>query len=146
MSGGDLAVLVLQNVSVGAVEGAGPSADKTLCGGEAGGVLAELAAAATGFNANEFDTGIAEELVKEANGIRTATDAGEEMRREAFFGGEDLLAGFAADDGLKIADPGGLGVSAQHRTQKIMSRAGIAHPVSHSLVASFFEGAAAGLA
>src|SRR5260370_34834549 len=103
MSGGDLAVLVLQNVSVGAVEDAGPSADKTLCGGEARGVLAELAAAATGFNANEFDTGIAEELVKEANGIRTATDAGEEMRREAFLCGGDLLAGCAAGEALKMS-------------------------------------------
>ncbi len=91
MSGGDLTVFVLQDVSVSALKDAGASADKTLCGGETRGVFAELAAAATRFNANEFDTGITEELVKEADGIRTAADASEKMSGQSLFGGEDLL-------------------------------------------------------
>ena len=77
MRRGDLAVFVLQYVSVRALENSGARSRKTLMSGEARGVLAEFAAAAAGFNAHHFHTSIAEEMVEEANGIRTAADAGE---------------------------------------------------------------------
>src|SRR5580700_3171107 len=52
MCGSDLAVFVLQNVGVGAVEDSGPRARKTLMRGETRGVFAKTVAAAAGFNAN----------------------------------------------------------------------------------------------
>ena len=104
MRGGDLAVFGLQNISVGALQHAGARAGKSLRGGEARGVFAKLAAASAGFDADHFHGEVAEKLVEKTDGVRTAPDAGEKMRWQAFFGGENLFAGFAADDRLKIAD------------------------------------------
>src|SRR5216683_4542605 len=74
MSRGDLAVFVLQNVGVSALENAGARSRKTLMGGEASGVFAEFSAAAARFDADHLYVGIAKEIVKEADGIRTAAD------------------------------------------------------------------------
>src|SRR5713226_4083392 len=114
MRGGDLAVTILQDVGVSALQHAGARAGITLRGGKARSVLAEFGAAAAGFDANHFYIGVAQESVEEANGVRSAADASEEMRRQALFCGEDLLASFEADDGLKIADHGRVRMRAEH--------------------------------
>ena len=106
MRGGDLAVAILQDVGVGALQHAGARAGVTLRGGEARGVFTEFVAAAASFDTNHFYVGVAQKSVEETDSVGTAADAGEEMRGQALFGSEDLLAGFAADDGLKIADHG----------------------------------------
>src|SRR6266851_9999254 len=111
---GDLPIFVLQNVSVGALQDARSGASKSLMRGEASSVFAEFSAAATGLDADHFHIGVAEEIIKEADGIRTAADAGEKMRGQALFGGEDLLAGFAADHGLKIAHHRGIRMRAEN--------------------------------
>jgi len=73
----------LQNIGVGALEDAGARADEALVRGEACGVFAKLAAASAGFDADHFHFGVAKELVKEADGVRTAANAGEKMRGQA---------------------------------------------------------------
>src|ERR1700722_16073505 len=108
MRGGDLAVFGLQNVRVGALQDSGACAGETLMRRKARGVLAKLAATPASFDADHFHRGIAEKLVKEADGIRTAANAREKMRRQTFLSGENLFSGFAADDRLKIADHGGI--------------------------------------
>jgi len=113
--------------------------------GEASGVFAEFTTAAARFDADHLYVGIAEEIVKEADGIRTAANAGEKMRGQAFFGGEDLLAGFAADHGLKIADHRGIGMRAENGAEKIVRGAHVGDPVAHGLVDGVLERAAAGI-
>jgi hypothetical protein len=112
---------------------------------KAGSMFAKLAAAAAGFDANHFHRGIAQKLMKESDGVRTAADAGEKMRGEAFFCGEDLFTGFAADDGLKIADHGGIGMRSKHRAEQIMRVADIGDPVPHGFVDGVLQSAAAGI-
>src|SRR5713226_5566576 len=80
MRRGNLAVFVLQNVSVSSLQHAGTCASETLMRGEASGVFTEFTAAATGFDADHFHIRVAEKIVEEANGIRAAANAGEKMR------------------------------------------------------------------
>ena len=108
-------------------------------------MFTELAAAAAGFNADHFYGRIAQKLVEEADGVRTAADAGEKMRRQTFFSGEDLIAGFAADHGLKIADHRGIRMRAENGAEQIVRVADVGDPVAHGFVDGVFQGAAAGI-
>src|SRR6266478_4853539 len=87
--GGDLAVAILQDVGVGALQHAGARAGITLRGGETRGVFAEFTPAAAGFDADHFYFGVAQESVEKADGVRAAADTGEKMSWQALFGGED---------------------------------------------------------
>jgi len=145
MRRGDLAVFVLQDVGVSALENTGARSRKTLLRGEASGVFTKFSAAATGFDADHFHAGVAKEIVKEADGIRTAADAGEKMRRQALFGGKDLLAGLAADDHLKIADHRGIGMRAKDGAEKIVGCADIGDPIAHGFVDGVLKRAASGI-
>src|SRR5256884_105051 len=167
MRRGDLAVFILQNVSVSALENTGARAGKTLMGAEASRVFAEFTAtarpekprrgaeggrvsadstaAATGFDADHFHIGIAEKIVKEADGIRTAADAGEKVRGKALFGSEDLFAGLAADDHLEIAHHRGIGMRAENGAEEIVRGTNAGNPIPHGLVDGILERAAAGI-
>src|SRR5467141_3320015 len=134
MRRGDLAVFVLQDVGVGALENARTRTGKALVRGEARGVLAELAAPASGFDADHFHFRVAKELVEKADGVRTAANAGEKMRGEALFRSENLFAGFAADVGLKIANHRRVRMRAENGAEEIVSAADIGNPVAHGLV------------
>src|SRR5256885_1027643 len=134
MCGGDLAVAILQDVGVSALQHSGPRARVTLRSAEARGVFAEFVAAATGFDADHLYFGVAQESVEKADSIGAAAYAGEKMRGETLFGGENLLAGFAADDGLKIADHSGIRMGAEDGAEKIVSGANVGNPVAHGLV------------
>src|SRR5437016_14056780 len=79
---GDLAVFILQDVSVSPLENAGARSCKSLMRGEARGVFAELTAAAAGFNADHFHVRVGQKLIKKADGIRTAADACKKIRRQ----------------------------------------------------------------
>ena len=57
---------------------------------------------------------------------------------ETLFGGDNLLAGFAADDGLKIADHSGIRMGAEDGAEKIVSGANVGNPVAHGLVDGVF--------
>src|SRR5208337_4490653 len=120
MGGGDLAVFVLQDVGVGALEDAGARAGEALMSGEARGVIAEAVAAASSFDADHFHVSVFQEFVEESDGIGATADAGVEMRGQTLFGGENLLAGFAADDGLKIADHRWIRMRTENGTEQVM--------------------------
>src|SRR6266404_315695 len=64
MRGGDLAVFILQDVRVGALQNARTRARESLVSGEARGVFAEAIAAATAFDANHFHVGVLQEFMK----------------------------------------------------------------------------------
>jgi len=93
-----------------------------------------LAAAASGFDADHSYFRVAEELVEEADGVRTAAYASDKMRGEALFGSEDLFAGFATDDGLKIADHRWVRMRAKHGSEEIVCAADIGNPIAHGFV------------
>ncbi len=84
---GDLAVVILQDIGIGSLEDARCSA------AEACSVLSETRAAATGFDADEADVFIRNELVKGADGVGAAADTGDDGSGQAVFLLEDLRAG-----------------------------------------------------
>ena len=123
---------------------AGARAGEALMGGETRGVFAEAVAAAAGFDADHFYVGIFQKFEEQADGVGAAADAGVEMRGQALFGGEDLLTGFAADDGLEIADHGGIRMRAEDGAEKIVGSADVGDPIAHGFVDGVFQGFAAG--
>ena len=60
------------------------------------------------------------------------------MRGQAFFGCEDLRAGFAADAGMKIADHCWIGMRTKNGAEKIVRGADIGDPVPHGFVDGVF--------
>ena len=72
---GDLSGGVLQQIRVGSLQDAGAA---SAFGVEAGGVLAEGVAAASGFDADERDAGVVEEGVEDADGVGASADAGDD--------------------------------------------------------------------
>src|SRR6267378_6315791 len=125
MRGGDLAIAILQDVGVCALQDAGARACVALLRAQARSVFAEFTPATASFNADHFYIGIAQKSVEKPNGVRAATDTGEKMRWQTLFRGENLLASFAADDGLKIADHGRIGMRAEDRAKQIVRGAHI---------------------
>ena len=75
----DLAGVVLEDVAVGSLEDAGEASADGL---EAGGVLAEGGAAASGFDADEADVLVFEELVEGSDGVGAAADAAATIAHE----------------------------------------------------------------
>src|SRR5205085_11852142 len=80
-----------------------------------------------------------QERMKRAERVASATDAGDEQVRQAFFAFEDLPARFDSDNTLKIAHQHGIGMGAENRSQYIMSSSNIGDPVAHRLVDGLFE-------
>ncbi len=68
---------VLQQHGVRAVQHAGRA------GGERGRIVAETGATTAGFDADDLDAGIAEECMESADGIGSATHAGDDAIRQA---------------------------------------------------------------
>jgi len=65
------------------------------------------------------------------------------VRGKTFFGGQNLLAGFAADDHLKIADHSGIGMRSEDRAKKIVGGANVGDPIAHGFVDGILQRAAA---
>ena len=137
MDVGGLAVVVLEDVGERAVEDAGAA------GAECRGVLAEGGAAAAGFQADELDGRVGDEGSEDTGGVAAAADAGEDIIGEAAFGFETLAAGFAADDGLKIAHDHGERMGADDAAEDVVGVSDGAHPVAHGFIGGVFEGFAA---
>src|SRR6266478_731316 len=98
----------------------------------------DLATATSSFDADHLYIRVAKELMEKADGVRTAADASKKMRGQALFRGEDLFAGFAADDGLKIADHRRVRMRAQNGAEEIVGAADVGDPVAHGFVDGVF--------
>ena len=83
--------------------------------------------------------------MEQADGVRTTADARVEMRGKTPLGGENLLAGFPADDRLKIADHRRIGVRAEDGAEKIVRGANVGNPIAHGFVDGVLKRAAAGI-
>lgn len=98
----------------------------------------------TCFDAEHFDGFIGQERIKEADGIGTAADAGDEEVGQAVFFFEDLTAGFITEDALEIADHDWIGVSAVSCAENVMSGTDIGDPIAHGFIDRFLKGLLAG--
>jgi len=92
MRGGDLAIAILQDVGVCALQDAGARACVALLRAQARSVFAEFTPATAGFDADHFYIGIAQKSVEKPNGVRAATNTREQMRWQTLFRGENLFA------------------------------------------------------
>src|SRR5262249_49788520 len=102
-------------------------------------VLAQLRPPAAGFYANQLDALVFDELVEDADRVRTAANAGNDRRRKPAFSFENLRARLVTDDGVEIAHHGGIRVRSQHAAEQVMRGADVGHPVAHSLIDGIFE-------
>ena len=94
-----LAIFILQDVAVAAVEDAGPALRK------AGGVFAGLESPAAGLGPHKSDLGVVDEGGEDPGGIRATADAGHHEVGQAADLLEALGPGLAADHRLEIAGP-----------------------------------------
>src|SRR6202034_892519 len=98
----------------------------------------------TGFDADEADFFVRDELVECADGVGAAANTGDNRGRQAVFFFENLRAGFAADDAMKVANHGRIRMRAENAAEEVVRGADVGDPVAHSLVDSVLEGARAG--
>ena len=104
-------------------------------------MIAQALAPAPGFHADQLDFLVLDELVKDADGIRSAADAGDDRLGKLAFGLKNLLSRFAPGDLVKVAHHGGIRMRSQHAAQQVMRGAHVGHPVAHGFVDRVLQGA-----
>ena len=96
--------------------------------------------------ASRFDAGhlypVVQEVVEQANGVRSSSHAGDEQVGQTAFDLQDLLPRFSPDDALEVAHDGGVRVRAQRRAEQVMSGLHVGHPVTDGLIDRVLQGAA----
>lgn len=110
-----------------------------------GRVLAGLDAVARGLAPDEADTGVRDEGVEEADGVRAAAHAGHGGVGQASGALQDLAAGLHADDAVEVAHHGGEGMRARDGPEEVVRAVHIGDPVAERLVDGVLQGATAGL-
>ena len=137
---GDLAVGVLQDVGVGAVEHAGPAQLRI---GEARRVMSGGDPLAARLHADQPHAGIFSEGVEQADGVRAAADARHARVRQPAGLGHDLRPRLGADHRLEVAHDGRVGVRAERRAEQVVRVSHVRHPVTDRLVDGVLERARA---
>ena len=135
----DLSGGILQHVGIGSLQHARRAAAKTRR------MFAQLVAAPSGFDADELHFFVLDEVIENADGIRSAADAGDDGSGQFAFGFENLRAGFASDDFVEVAHHGRIRMRAQHAAQQIMRGANVGDPVAHGFVDGVFQRARTGI-
>src|ERR1700733_11301246 len=107
----DLSILVLQQVSFGPVQNSRRATARAA--GESRGMAKRARPFSSGFDADEFNSLVADEISEKADGIAAASHARDQQFRKLAFGGQYLLFGLPPDHLLKIPDHGGIWVRAQ---------------------------------
>src|SRR5271168_4549402 len=102
-------------------------------------MLAAVEAMAGSLDAVTLDLTVIEEWMEQTHGVGAAADTGDERIRQATLGREHLLARFAADDRLKIADHHRVRVRSGDGADAIEGRADVGHPVAQRLVHRVLE-------
>src|SRR5437762_2936054 len=139
MGRGNLPMTVLKNIRVCSLQ------DDRRAATEARGMVAQRHPSPTGLDPDQLDTFVLEELVKDTDGIGSAAYAGDDRGWKLPFSLQNLRPGFAANHRMKIADHGGIRMSAQHTAQQVMSVADIGDPVAHCLVDGVLQSTGTGV-
>src|SRR2546425_5390530 len=108
-------------------------------------MITKCFAAAAGFNADQSYLLVLDEVMKNSDGVRSATDASDDRIRQAAFSFQNLCASFASDNFLEIADHGGIRMRAQHAAQQIVCGPDVGDPIAHGFVDRILQSARAGL-
>src|ERR1051326_2695097 len=124
----NLTRFVLQNVRIRSLQYTGQTTAKSGC------MIAQFVAAAAGFNADQVYFFVADEVVKDADLIRPATNTGNDCSGKFSFRFHDLCASLTANDFMEVADHRGIGVRAKHAAEQVMRGTNICDPVTHSFV------------
>ena len=133
MRQGNLPVAVLQHIGFGALK----DADFVLR--ETRRMHAALDPEAAGLHADQPHALVLDERMEQADRVAPAADTGQQCGRQSPFRLENLFACFAADHALEVADHHRIRVRAERRTEDIVRRADIRHPVAHRFVDGFLE-------
>src|ERR1700690_3288435 len=88
---------ILQQIGIGSLQYARRTSVK------ARGMFAKVLAAPAGLDADELHSLVLNELIEDANRIRSAADARDNRSGQSAFGLEDLRARLPSDDLVKIA-------------------------------------------
>src|SRR5271170_4154255 len=91
------------------------------------------------FDANQSDILVGKKLIKGPNRIRPSADTGDHCARQTAFLLEDLPSHLFADNAVKVANHGWVGMRAEDTAEKIMSGADVGHPIAHRLVDRILE-------
>ena len=134
VGGGDLAFAILQHIRAGALKHAQPPARESRRVTTAGNAVSAR------FHAAQFHRFIGQKRVKHADGVGATADACDHNIGQFADCGQHLLAGFNANDALKIAYHQRIWVRPQRRTEQII-RIRIRHPIAHRLVDGILQGA-----
>src|ERR1700693_4706373 len=108
-------------------------------------MFTQTIAATSGFNSDEFHSLVLNELKKNANRIRAATNAGDDSGRQLTFSLKNLGARFSSGYLVKIAHHCWIRVRSQYAAEQIMSCTNVRHPIAHGLIDCVFQGARARL-
>src|ERR1700688_4559634 len=104
-------------------------------------MFTQTIAATSGFNSDEFHSLVLNELKKNANRIRAATNAGDDSGRQLTFSLKNLGASFSSGYLVKIAHHCRIRVRAQHASKKIVRVMNVRHQNPHGLIVPIFQGA-----
>src|ERR1035438_2941483 len=109
----NLSRYVLQNKGISPLQYAGA----TSLPAEPCRMFSQRVAASSGFNANQLDFAVLDELIESANGVGTPANTGDYRGRKLPFCLQDLSARLFADDAVEVAHHRGIRMRAQHTTQ-----------------------------
>src|SRR6266852_3558619 len=108
-------------------------------------MLAQRLTPTSGFDSDEFDFLVFKEVVEDADGVRSSTNASNDGLRKFAFGPANLDAGFASNDTMKVAHHGRIGMRSKHASEQVMRGAHVGDPVTHGFVNGVFESARTGI-
>ena len=129
----NLAILVLQEERASALQYAEFAAL------ESSGVFAVYDTLATRLDTAHRHRLVVEKRVKQADRVRAAADAGDEVIRQSFFLLENLTACLVADHALEVAHHHGVRVRAVGGAENVVRAPDVRHPVAHCLVDRLLE-------
>eukprot|EP00123_Amoebidium_parasiticum_P018300 comp24164_c0_seq1/m.44071 comp24164_c0_seq1/g.44071 ORF comp24164_c0_seq1/g.44071 comp24164_c0_seq1/m.44071 type:complete len:327 (+) comp24164_c0_seq1:222-1202(+) len=126
--GGDLALVVLQQVCAGAVQH--PRLART----QSGRMPPRLHPVTTSLHAHQLHLLVVDERVEDAHGIAATAHTGNHIVRQFPGRLEHLLTGLLADDRLKVAHNHGEWIGPNHRPNQVVRGGDVCDPVAHGLV------------
>ena len=138
MRGLRLAIALLQDKRARAVE------HTDLVGRDGGGVASGLKPVARGLAAQQFDARVIDESRERADRVGTAAHAGHDDVGQTPLGGQQLGARLVADHALKVSHELREGVRASGRSEDVVGRLDVGHPVAERLVNCILKGCGPG--
>ena len=104
-------------------------------------MFAQGFAASAGFDADQFDFLVLDEIVKDPDGIRSPAHTSDDRFGKLAFGLENLCPRFLPDHAVEVAHHGRIRMRPQYAAEQVVRGADVRDPVTHGLVDGVFQGA-----